>query len=213
MYSSRVVSSPDKGIQLRPRPPAVVYTVGGLQFGSQTTAKLGKCSLKGTEDDGALLMEMLRENRTLKELDLSDNGLCIISVLGYIVKGLRHNTGSVKLLLGKCSLKLTEDDGPLLEDILRENKLMLKKLDLTGNPICPTALGYAAKGLRHYTGLVKVSLQKCGLQLTEGNGSLLEEMLRENRTLKEVNLFTNVLGKHTDALGYIAKGLRYNTGL
>ncbi len=173
--------------------------------------KLCQCDLKisETEDNGPVLVEMLRNNSTLQQLDLSGSNICA-SGLGYIAKGLRHNTGLVKLSLHECSVSVTKDNGPLLEEILKENRT-LQELDISHNPIGASGLGYIAKGLRHNTALVKLSLLQCSVSVTEDNGPLLEEMLRENRTLPELDLTHSIIG--ASGFGYIAKGLRHNTGL
>ncbi len=163
-----------------------------------------------TKVNGPLLVEMLRENKTLEELDLFNNPLGT-DALGYIAEGLKHNTGLVKLLLGKCSLKGTEDNGPLLVEMLRENGT-LEELDLAQNIIGPTALGYIAKGLRYNTGLVKLSLEKCHLQVTKDNGPLLLEMLKTNSTLEELDI-SGSYGISDAGLLTLGKGLKANRGL
>ncbi len=167
------------------------------------------CSVRVTEDNGPLLEEMLGENRTLQELDLSRNPINA-SGLGYIAEGLRHNTGLVKLSLYWSSVSVTEDNGPPLEEMLRENRT-LQELDLSQNLINASGLGYIAKGLRHNTGLVKLSLYSCSVSVTEDKGPLLEEMLGENKSLQELDLSRNPIS--ASGLGYIAEGLRHNTGL
>ncbi len=161
------------------------------------------------EDNGPLLEEMLRENRTLQGLNLSDN-LIGAGELGYIAKGLKHNTRLAKLILDRCSVRVTADNGPLLEEMLWKNRT-LKELQLSNSTIGVSGLRYIAKGLRHNTGLVKLLLDDCSVRVTEDNGPLLKEMLRENKTLQELDLSHNHVG--ASALGYIAKGLRHNTGL
>ncbi len=186
------------------------YIANGLTHNT-TLVKLSLCgcSVSVTEDNGPLLGEMLRENKTLQELDLTNSPIGA-SGLGYIAKGLKHNSGLVKLSLYKCFVSVTEGNGPLLEEMLRENKT-LQELDLTTNPIGASRLGYIAKGLRHNTGLVKLSLPWCSVGVTEYNGPLLEEVLRENKTLQELDLTNSPVG--ASGLGYIAKGLKRNTGL
>ncbi len=187
----------------------LVYLLQAL--GTNTSVvqlQMQSCNMTITKDNGPLLVEMLQENRTLKELDLAGNPISP-TALRYIVEGLRHNTGLVKLLLGKCSLKVTEGDSPLLEEILKENRLVLKELDLADNPIGPTGLGYVAKGLRHNTGLVKLSLH---LAVTKENGPLLEEMLETNSTLMELDI-SESSGISDEGLLTLGKGLKANRGL
>ncbi len=188
----------------------LVYVVKGLRHNTGLVKlSLPGCSVSGKEYLDTLLEEMLRENRTLQELDLSDISIAD-SVLGYVVKGLRHNTGLVKLSLPGYSVSGKEYLGTLLEEMLRVNRT-LQELDLSNNLIDASALSCIAKGLRHNTGLVKLSLPGCSVSVTEDNGTLLVEMLKENRTLQELDLSHNCIGDN--GLGYIAKGLRHNTGL
>ncbi len=116
----------------------------------------------------------------------------------------------MKLSLKGCSVRVTEHNGPLLEEMLRENRT-LQELDLSHNSINASGLGYIAKGLKHNTGLVKLSQEGCSVRVTEDNGPLLEEMLRENKTLQELVLMSN----DVDSTGivYIAEGLQHNTTL
>ncbi len=182
------------------------YIAKGLRHNTGLVKlSLRQCDVRVT---GPLLEEMLRENTTLQELDLSRNPISA-SGLGYIAKGLRHNTGLVKLSLKECFVSVTEKNGPLLEEMLRENKT-LHELVLSYNDIF-AELSYIVKGLMHNTGLVKLSLPQCDVRVTEFNGPLLEEMLRENRTLQELDLSHNPIS--ASGFGYIAKGLKHNTGL
>ncbi len=188
--------------------------LGYISKGLKHNTGLVKLSLKGcsvrvTEDNGPLLEEMLRENKTLQELDLT---LCPIraSGLSYIAKGLKHSTGLVKLSISWCSASVTEDNGPLLEEMLRMNRT-LQALDLSDCSIHASGLGYITKGLKHNTGLVKLSLKGCYVRVTKDNGPLLEEMLRENKSLQELVLSYNPIS--ASGFGYIAEGLKHNTGL
>ncbi len=117
----------------------------------------------------------------------------------------------MKLLLGKCYLNRTEDNSQLLEETLGENRT-LKELDLADNPICPTALGYIAKGLRHNTGLMELSLQRCDVRVTGCNGPLLMEMLKTNSTLEELDI-SGSYGITNAGLLTLGKGLKANRGL
>ncbi len=169
----------------------------------------------GLQIIGLELAEMLTKNRTLQKLDLSHNAIGA-SGLAYIAKGLRHNTGLAKLSLQSCSLEMTEDNGPLLEKMLTENKT-LQELNLAKNPNltllrgnleatgCTSRLSYIARGLAENTILQRLSLQDCRLQLTEDDVSLIL-----NSSLQELDLSGNPIGP---ALGYFAKHLTHNTVL
>ncbi len=164
------------------------------------------CSLEIIGRTGPILRDMLSRNGTLKELDLSINSIGAFG-LGFIVEGLKDNTGLVRVLLQFCSLQVTEENGPLLVEMLTKNST-LKELDLSHNPIGPNGLGCIAKGLKDNTGLVKMSLMECSLNVTKDNGPLLVEMLSRNTTLKILDL--RGIPVDTTGIDYIEEGLKLN---
>lgn len=172
--------------------------------------RLFSCSLTNTA--GPLLKEMLLENKTLTELDISANP--IGAGLKYIFEGLKHNSVIAKLLLRRVSSRphvyVPDKTIFILHEMLLENNT-IEELDFSENPISSTGLVYIATGMTTNSAVRTLSLQSCSLSFTEDNGPSLEMMLRNNWALKQLNLEGNSIG--ACGLGYIAAGLRCNTGL
>lgn len=156
-----------------------------------------------------VLQKMLLENNTLQELDLSEN---LISSTGlvYLAIGMTRNSAIRKLSLRCCSMAITEDNGPFLERMLRENRA-LKELNLETNSIGACGLRYMAAGLRCNTVLEKVSLRNCGLEDKEYNRQLLLEMFQQNTTVEQLDLSDNLLTD--EGIVAIGVGLKSNVRL
>ena len=180
---------------------------------------LSDCSLVISEENGPVVTEMLNKNKTLKTLDLSNNKSIMLSQtsLSYIAEGLIINTALVELDLSRCSLVISEVNGPVVTEMLIKNKT-LKTLDLSNNEgimISQTSLSYIAEGLIINTALVKLDLSHCSLVISEENGPVVTEMLIKNKTLKTLNL-SNYIGEgmiSDTGLSYIAEGLKRNSAL
>ncbi|XP_026113548.1 protein NLRC5-like [Carassius auratus] len=91
--------------------------------------KLCDCGL--TEESGSALATVLRSNRSLKELDISNNNLHDSGVK-KLQDGLENTNCTLqKLKLSNCSI--TEEGYKALASALRSNPSYLIELDLTGN--------------------------------------------------------------------------------
>ena len=179
---------------------------------------LSDCSLVISEENGPVVTEMLIKNKTLKTLNMSYNKGIMISQtsLSYIADGLIMNTSLVELNLSYCSLVISEENGPVVTEMLIKNKT-LRTLNMSYNKgimISQTSLSYIADGLIMNTSLVELNLSYCSLVISEENGPVVTEMLIKNKTLRTLNMSYNkgIMISQT-SLSYIADGLIMNTSL
>ncbi len=193
--------------------PGIRYIASGLRHNEGLEKlSLRRCSgLRVIEDSGALdmLQRMLCDNTTLKELDLSETHIGAAG-LDYLAKGMTMNKAIVKLVLQRCSLAVTEDNGPSLGHMLHENTT-LEELILAANSVNEFGLGYIARGLRHNSTLLKLSLRSCGLEITNATRQVILGMLKDNSSLEELNLSYNEISD--EGLMIVGEGLTSNEHL
>ena len=72
------------------------------------------------------------------------------------------NTSLTELDLTRCSIVVSEDNGPILTEMLRRNNT-LKVLDLYRNSVTGSACHYIATGLKDNTSLRGLNLSHCGI--------------------------------------------------
>ena len=84
-----------------------------------------------TDEGASYIAEALRTTRASRKLDLDDNPIGD-KELQYIAEALTTNTSLIELNLRGCSLRITEENGPALTEMLQRNKA-LNKLDLSSN--------------------------------------------------------------------------------
>ncbi len=159
---------------------------------------------------GVRCLSQLISHSSVIKLDLSDNRIQKDEDgLKYLLQGLRTNTSNVKVKLAGCSLRVTEDNGPLLEDMFRENTT-LKVLNFHNNPdLLTSGLDYLGKGLCCCVGLVELSLSGCGVTGKEAKS--LAKALMENNTVKSLDLSYSMLGN--DGIFHISSSLKVNSTL
>ena len=108
------------------------------------------------------IAEALRTTRALRILDLWAN---IIGDKGlqYIAEALATNTTLTELRLGNCGLRITEESGPALTEMLQRNKT-LRELNLPFNKaISDNAASFIIEGLKKNTTLKTLELGFCGI--------------------------------------------------
>ena len=197
---------------------------------------LRHCSLVISEENGPILTEMLIKNKILRTLDLSDNKGIMLSDTGlsYIAKGLIANTTLLELDLSNCSLVISEENGPVLTDMLIKNKT-LKRLDLSHNCMSDSNLYYIALGLARNSGLKElrvsditaqggkslataiatnastalVRLDICNIEITKDSGPAFANMLQRNGSLEHIS-FNSSPSISDVGVSFIAEGLQNN---
>ena len=117
-------------------------------------------SSNGITGEGAsYIAEALRTTRALRKLDLSGNP--IGEGLQYIAEAMSKNTSLAKLDLQSCSLRITEENGPTLTEMLQRNKT-LRILDLSHNKaISDNQASFIIEGLKKNTSLEMLNIYAC----------------------------------------------------
>ena len=113
-----------------------------------------------TGEGASYIAEALRTTRALRKLypwhnSIGDKGL------QYIADALTTNTSLIKLRLTRCSLRMTEENGPTIIEMLERNKT-LRKLTLSYNEdLSSNAASFIIEGLKKNTTLKKLNLTRC----------------------------------------------------
>ena len=160
-----------------------------------------------TGEGASYIAEALRTTRALRMLDLYGNPIGDKG-LQYIAEALTTNTSLIELRLRACSVRITEENGPILTELLQRNKA-LRKVNLSGNKISGNGLQYIAEALTTNTSLLELNLSWCSLRITEENGPTLTKMLQKNKSLRVLNLS----GVRAISVSFIIEGLKKNTTL
>ena len=108
------------------------------------------------------IAEVLSKTSAVSKLSLSNNAIGAEG-LQAISEALLTNSSLVELSLASCSLEITEENGPLLTEMLQRNGT-LKDLCLNFNPgISDAGATFIVEGLKKNTTLESVGLRRCGL--------------------------------------------------
>jgi hypothetical protein len=128
-----------------------------------------------TEEGASYIAEALRTTRTLRKLNLSGNPIGDKG-LQYIAEALATNTTLTELKLTGCGLRITEESGPALTEMLQQNKTLRELNLLCNKAISDNAVLYIIEGLKKNTTLKTLNLHSCGitvkgLRLTQSSTS------------------------------------------
>jgi hypothetical protein len=108
------------------------------------------------------LAEALRTTRALRWLKLEHNPICDEG-LQYIAQALVTDTTLTELSLSSCGLRITEESGPALTEMLQKNKTLIV-LDLSCNKsISDNAASFIIESLKKNTTLKTLDLRYCGI--------------------------------------------------
>ena len=114
-----------------------------------------------TGEGASYIAGELRTTRVLRNLSLFSNPIGDKG-LYYIAEALTINTSLVKLDLRWCSLRITQENGPVLTKMLQKNKI-LRKFHLSWNKaISDDQASYIIEGLKKNTTLRILNLEYCG---------------------------------------------------
>ena len=189
------------------------------------------------EDGAASIAKVLQSgSRVITSLWLYRNpiggqGLQLIS------EALITNTSLVELDLSRCSLVISEENGPVVTEMLIKNKT-LETLNLSGNHgmLSDTGLSYIAEGLKRNSALkvltmsyvtahggislataiatnnsiALVRLNIDHLEITKESGPAFVGMLQQNSSLEHIS-FKHSLSLSDVGVSFIAEGLQKNT--
>ena len=113
------------------------------------------------EEGAHHIAELLTNTNVVYKLDLSCNYVGaegLKSLCGALVT----NTSLTELVLYDCSTVVSEDNGPVLTEMLRRNNT-LKVVRLGGNNVTDCGCHYIAIGLKDNTSLRELNLTTCGI--------------------------------------------------
>lgn len=152
--------------------------------------QLSACDLKITEKNGPNLVDMLRNNKTLKTLYLGWNSNIGDAGMHYIAQGLGENTTVCDLGLRRCGLR--EEGARYIKEVLRKNRT-LKFLEISDNHLGDCGVKEVIEGLQSNHSLNELCIMQCSVSLPQ-----LKEIVL---CLKESQLKTlRVDGKDIEAL-------------
>ena len=115
-----------------------------------------------TGKGASYIAEALKTTRALWKLDMWNNQIRK-NGLQYIAEALTTNTSLIGLNLRDCSLRITEENGPTLTEMLQRNKT-LRMLDLSYNKaISDDAASFIIEGLKKNTTLKRLNLYECSI--------------------------------------------------
>ena len=115
-----------------------------------------------TEEGASYIAEVLGTTRALRKLYLWDN-LIGDKGLQYIAEALTTNTSLIELSLEFCYLRITEENGLTLTEMLQRNKT-LRELNLSWNEtISDNQASFIVEGLKKNTTLKMLDLRVCSI--------------------------------------------------
>ena len=103
------------------------------------------------EQGAASIARVLQSSGVMNSLDLQDNPIGA-GGLQSLAEALITNTSLVELNLYQCLCEITDENGPIVTEMLQRNKT-LRNLDLINTQISDTGIVYIAKGLEKNTAL------------------------------------------------------------
>ena len=180
-----------------------------LQVNSHLTVlHLKNMNLLCNEQNGLTLSEMVKMNKTLKHLDLSENELFSDSGACCILHGLKQNTTLVTLSLHKICLKATEETNHLLSEMLQVNKT-LKHLDLSSNlSLSDSGICSIFEGLRSNSTLLHLNICDTNISF-EGTVRIADSLQHGSCSLRILDIGMNSIG--TNGFARIANSLQVNS--
>ena len=112
-------------------------------------------------EEGVHHIAELLTNTTVHQLDLSENRVGAEG-LKSLCEALVTNTSLTELDLANSSIVVSDDNGPVLTEMLRRNNTR-KVLDLYENSVTESGCHYLANGLKDNTSLRELKLSHCGI--------------------------------------------------
>ncbi len=161
------------------------------------------------EEGAHYIAQVLRNSSIVRKLDLWGNSIGGPG-LQSIADALITNSSLVELELEWCSVEVTEENGPVLREMLRRNGT-LEILNLSFNEkVSDTGAFFIAQGLEQNSSLRELNLQCC--RISDKGVESLGEALVENNSLKKLRLGANS-GISERGLSVLTECLKANRGL
>ena len=129
----------------------------------------------------------------------------------FISQALITNSSLSELYLSRCSLKITEENGPTLTEMLQRNKTLktLRLHSVTEDGVSDTAAFFIAEGLKMNTALKTLDLRYCSI-----HSSGAEDLSRAvvlNVVMEELNIGYNAIGD--EGVAHLSEALKQNKTL
>ena len=134
------------------------------------------------EEGAASIAQVLQSRCIMNSLDLSDNPIGA-GGLQSLAEALITNTSLVELDLSQCSFEITDENGPVVTEMLQRNKT-LRNLILMHSKISDAGIVYIAKDLEKNTALKR--LEMSGIRSV--GGKALASAIAKNTSLPLVEL-------------------------
>ena len=176
----------------------------GLQANRSVTKLTLQCLI--TDTGAQHLAAMLAVNGTIQELNLSSTHSGRISDHGMeqLSAGLQAN-GSVT----KLKLRITDPGVHHFATMLAVNNT-LQELDLSQASITDNVVSHLSRALQHNSSVTNLNLS-CNMAITNTGAVALSEMLRVNKSLRELNLRGTSVGE--EGATALMEGLQHNQEL
>ena len=155
--------------------------------------------------DESCISDCLKINKSLKELNMSENEITSNGVK-EIATAIRVNTTLEKLDLSHN--KISNDGVNFISDGLKNNN-SLKEVNISRNKITSEGAQYIADAIRINTTLVKLDLS-CN-EISDDGVNFISDGFKNNNSLKEVNISRNMIT--SEGAQYIADAIQINTTL
>ena len=167
-----------------------LYILQGLQHNTTLThLHLSYTDFNCSGYTAQALTTLLRVNKTLRHLEISNIFTSSGSLHYLVFCGLQHNTTLVHLNLRSTGLVATEDTAQALTTMLQVNKT-LKHLDLSKNQDFSDSGAYIfCQGLQHNTTLVYLNLRDTWI--TDKGAEYIAQALKSNDSLKSLDISHN----------------------
>ena len=133
------------------------------------------------------IAKLLTNTNVVNKLYLSGNHVGAEG-LKSLCEALVTNTSLTELYLTHCSIVVSEDNGPVLTEMLRRNNT-LKVLHLSFNILTESGCHYIATGLKDNTCLRELTLSRCGItdrgveSVSTGLNDYIEELYLHNEEI------------------------------
>ena len=191
------------------------------------------CKLEISEENGAVVSEMLQKNKTLEVLKLSQYPGISDTGMFYIAEGLQKNASLKTLEMSHINekggkalataiasntslrldeldidyLEITEDSGPAWVDMLQQNTF--KSISISLSPPSDIGVSFIAEGLKENTSLTTLTLTRS--KITSVGAMYLSKMLMVNKSLTLFAISRSQIGDK--GVAHLAESLKQNKTL
>ena len=174
-----------------------------LSAGLRANRSVTRLTLHITDTGVQHLATMLATNRTIQELNLSAYGRISDHGMEQLSAGLRANESVTRLTL-HCHI--TDTGAQHLATMLAVN-VTLQKLDLSSTSITDNVVSHLSRALQHNSSVTHLNLSY-NESITNTGAVALGEMLRVNKSLRELNLCGTSVGE--EGATALMEGLQHN---